>query len=346
MINKNLFTLREGTLIRSNGVVTTFNKSEYKISGVTTNATNLFGGNVLIGIFPAGTYKYSSSLKSGNFEKVEGGSFAIYLRNSNSSGTSNGIITQYGNTFDHQKTFTLTEETPLYLQLYTNVENTGCVFNDCIIKTQIEREDFFTDYIEHKENYIDINLQGNFIGKIGDVTDTLRVENGRAILTKRIGKYIPNINTRIAAIATPIQEKSKFYEVYNPELFSGLGNQIISLKSNIFTGETANNVWMTEINNHCSINVHDSLHIRVDSNLDTTDKVKQFLVDKNAYFIGILKEPYEVDLGEVDMPKTFKNINNVQAIANINPSDINLTYALDLKKYYDNKIAELSNQLL
>lgn len=46
------------------------------------------------------------------------------------------------------------------------------------------------------------------------------------------------------------------------------------------------------------------------------------------------------------MPKTFKNISNVQAITNINPSNINLIYALDLKKYYDNKIAELSNQLL
>ncbi|MBQ9731070.1 MAG: hypothetical protein IJV94_02935 [Bacilli bacterium] len=52
-----------------------------------------------------------------------------------------------------------------------------------------------------------------------------------------------------------------------------------------------------------------------------------------------------IDLGEYDL-FTFTGENYIDLLANLEASLIETTYALDIKKYYDNKIAELSNQLL
>ena len=52
------------------------------------------------------------------------------------------------------------------------------------------------------------------------------------------------------------------------------------------------------------------------------------------------------ELGTLEEPiKTFEGVNNIQLLANLD-TEIEVKYALDLKKYYDNKLAEISAQII
>lgn len=190
--------------------------------------------------------------------------------------------------------------------------NGSITYRVSILDIEPTLEDFI--YEPYQEKNVYINLQGNFIGKIGDIKDELRIENGRAILTKRIGKFIPNGNTNIFPVVTPVQNNSKFYGMLSD--FKATNNNLTQIYSNIFTGKPANIVWLNDIIYSCSVNAGSSLHFRVDTTLDNTTLVRNFLIDNNCYFIGVLTEPYEVDLGDINIP-LFEGINNVSLIQDL-----------------------------
>ena len=186
-INKNFFTFGEGS-ITTIGLTTTFNKSEYTINGTTTTLGNVFGEVKFIDVFPPGTYKYSSTLVSGSFQRVEGGAFASYLRRQD-----NSIVTEYGNSFNHTKTFTLTETTPLYLQMFSNIENKGGVFDNCVVRVQIENNDSFTEYEEHQEKITHVDLRKDNLFNKNNVSNGYIGESGNIIshVDWRVSDYIP-----------------------------------------------------------------------------------------------------------------------------------------------------------
>lgn len=207
-INKNFFTFGEGS-ITTIGLTTTFNKSEYTINGTTTNLGNVFGEVKFIDVFPPGTYKYSSTLVSGSFQRADGGAFATYLRDNN-----NKSIREYSNTFDYSTTFTLTETTPLYLQMFSNIENKGGVFDNCVIRVQIENDDTFTEYEEHQEKvtYVDLRKDNLFDKDNANILDVYISSSTQIIGDSSNDKclYIPIVGGKTYTI---LKTLSKIFRV-------------------------------------------------------------------------------------------------------------------------------------
>ena len=77
---------------------------------------------------------------------------------------------------------------------------------------------------------------------------------------------------------------------------------------------------------------------------DTIEDIRPKIL--GGYYYYELADPQIIDLGELPEPiKTFEGVNNIQALANLD-TEIEVKYALDLKKYYDNKLAEISAQII
>ena len=83
------------------------------------------------------------------------------------------------------------------------------------------------------------------------------------------------------------------------------------------------------------------------TNLECMQWVKEQYDNGNPIIVYyILAEPYTIELGELENTiKTFEGVNNIQLLSNI-PTEIEVKYAVDLKKYTDNKLAEISAQII
>ena len=97
-----------------------------------------------------------------------------------------------------------------------------------------------------------------------------------------------------------------------------------------------------------------SIRIGIDkTRLVSSDIVgfKQWLSTHNTVVDFVLQKPTTKKLGTLSAEdlaklKTFKGYNNVTVNTNLGLMNIRFTYGLDIKKYVDNKIAELSAQLI
>lgn len=71
-----------------------------------------------------------------------------------------------------------------------------------------------------------------------------------------------------------------------------------------------------------------------------------WLSNNNMTLYYEAETPEIIDLGKLEEPiKTFEGINNIQLLANI-PTEIEVRYALDVKKYADDRYLELTNALV
>ena len=95
-----------------------------------------------------------------------------------------------------------------------------------------------------------------------------------------------------------------------------------------------------------------SLALSIDINtVSAIEEFKQWLSTHNTIVDYILQKPTTKKLGTLSAEdlaklKTFKGYNNVTVNTNLGLMNIRFTYGLDIKKYVDNKIAELSAQLI
>ena len=81
------------------------------------------------------------------------------------------------------------------------------------------------------------------------------------------------------------------------------------------------------------------------------DNFKQWLSSNNTIVDYVLQNPTTKKLGTLSAEnlaklKTFKGYNNVTVNTNLGLMNIRFTYGLDIKKYIDNKLAEISAQLI
>ena len=93
-----------------------------------------------------------------------------------------------------------------------------------------------------------------------------------------------------------------------------------------------------------------ALSIDIDT-VSTIEEFKQWLSTHNTIVDYVLQTPTTKKLGTLSSEdlaklKTFKGYNNVTVNTNLGLMNIRFTYGLDIKKYVDNKIAELSAQLI
>lgn len=165
----------------------------------------------------------------------------------------------------------------------------------------------------------------NTLCGIGDVKDSLRVENGRAILTKRIGKVVLD-GTQTPVLSTAgLENVTRFY--FQKIISSIKNSRCVSDYFKWSQTQSTNNSFNSI--DEPAIHIRDNgteIGIKINKTIVTTiDELNVWLSENPVTVYYILAEPYEVDLGPVKMPKMFEDVTNISLISTIE-SNMKLKY--------------------
>lgn len=205
-----------------------------------------------------------------------------------------------------------------------------------------------TTYEPYQSNSITIDLQGNELCSIGDIKDELAIENGNVKILKKIGKKNFNGTETQWEIKSPTTDNFIFQiPVANiNELPSTLSiGQVIS---NYFIKTSPSIIWQNDINGITNLNNAKYIRVRFKGNpYKTLNEFKTWLSTNNVTIYYVLETSQEIDLGSlseenIEKLKTFAGSNNIIVNASLD-TNVSIKYGLDLKKYIDNKIENLSN---
>lgn len=226
---------------------------------------------------------------------TKSGEVVVSVKNSSDEITFNYIA---GN-----QTITPTENLTTYT--YTCYVASGKTVN-WTFKVQLEKGSTATEYEPYQSNTSTIDLQGNELCSLPNGTkDELVVENGEALLTKRIGKVV--LNGSENWIKLQIGSTGKYYFKYTP---SDLGQVTSnpSVLSNYFVQSTT---WSEQ---SVGIWFDTNLIIKTEGSLNNTETVNEFktwLSTHNVEVLYKLAEPETINLGNVDLPTLYNDINHV-----------------------------------
>ncbi|MBQ9731037.1 MAG: hypothetical protein IJV94_02770 [Bacilli bacterium] len=304
--------------INENGSVTI-------LGTVTSNYSNLAVASIQ-GL-PKGTYTFSADTM------FSGGKLFIRVRYEDQT-TQEWYLTSS----KLSTTFTLLKNAINY-RIFIGETSAGTEFNSTLF-LQLEKGDKATPYEQYYETFKDINLQNSEIVKINDKADELIIDkDGNISLLKQIGKIILN--------GTEAWQKGS--EVNNLKITNfisyAIQDKVIPETTPLSTHfrDVGNNYY----NDYIGINItwQGAIRLKVAENISTLNDFISWLSSNPVTVYYELAEPYLINLGNIKNIDINSNINNIFIISNLF-TNIETTYALDIKKYTDKKIAELTNAIV
>ena len=227
---------------------------------------------------------------------------------------------------------------------------------------QLELGDKATDYEPYQEQIAPLDLKGNFVGAINDdIKDYLVTDKKKYWLVKNVGKVVLDGSEEYnAASRDTLFVLAKKIDNAKPPSMNYVKAQIIcdyfktkyyydidyTDENNLFYSQdgTLANVTCNGI----SLDINKILYLGtlLIDGVRTVGAFKTWLSNNNVEVYYQLAEPQIIELGKLPEPiKTFEGVNNIQLLANLD-TEIEVKYALDVKKYYDNKLAEISAQII
>ena len=236
-----------------------------------------------------------------------------------------------------------------YVTLFVLVSYTHTI-DEIKDKFQIEFNSTATDYEPYKEQIVPLDLKGNFVGAINDnIRDYLVTDKKKYWLVKGITKYVFTGNEPFSnEYGESLFTLARFFD--NKPFLVGYGLSNYYIYNPIQSGVDANTKH-GDFALQISINgTAYSIHFK---NTDYNN-VENFKADlKEKYNNGTPVEVYYptketeiIELGELPEPiKTFEGVNNIQLLGNLD-TEIEVKYALDVKKYFENKLASIQEQIL
>lgn len=221
------------------------------------------------------------------------------------------------------------ENDAYYSLFYIGIQE-GATFNNETFYFQLEEGSNSTVYEPHQEDSIYIDLKENFVAKLtDDIKDTLRIENGHAILTKRIKKLIVDENSQI--LNNGISDSYNEFTIPVDGPMKNIPAEATFISSELFTtrGITASG--------RIRISVP---HVFLNTNINSTFEerltaLKTKLQKRNDVMYYPLEESYEIDLGQVKLPKTFKGVSHIFLNANLE-TNMRVEYVKDTNIVIDN----------
>lgn len=218
---------------------------------------------------------------------------------------------------------------------------------DIILYPQLERGVAPTEFEKFKQETINLDLKGHTVNKISDeIKDYIVTDKKKYWLVKNTEKRIFDGTEQVGRETTNVANKYRFkivnigaygvdYVITAPLLCNSFpvatrGANWNALESICYTQESENGIMI----------------YAEETSAMTVDEFKTWLSKKNIEVCYRLKTPQIIELGELPQAlKTEEGINNISVKSNLD-TDIEIVYALDIKKYYDDKIAKLSSQIL
>ena len=217
---------------------------------------------------------------------------------------------------------------------------------------EVMLSEYDDEYEPYQEQIVPLDLKGNWVGAINDnIKDYLVTDKKKYWLVKNVGKVVLDGSEDIYRVETKTTGIYRFKVVTRLRNIIKIDNAstISVLLSNRFYGVSRDNTWSLKqgIAYGNSSNNYGDFVIYSDVTKEmTAEEIKQWLSENNVEIYYQLAEPQIIELGKLPEPiKTFEGTNNIQVLANLD-TEIEVKYALDLKKYYDNKLAEISAQII
>lgn len=244
-------------------------------------------------------------------------------------------------------TFTTTTDTH-YVKLswnYNNITMTQDLIDS--LELMLEPNSSRTNYEPYKEQIVPLDLKGNWVGAINDdIKDYLVTDKKRLWLIKNtaIREYTSN---KISKVTLVTYDNIDYAMFGKPIDYIGY-NKTTILSKLICDKAIWSNDWygfpdIKNIGKILETAMGGAFWIGFPKGT-TEEEMKEKL--SNFKVLYQLKEPQIIELGELPEPiKTFDGTNNIQLLANLD-TEIEVTYAQDVKKYYDNKLAEISAQII
>ena len=207
-----------------------------------------------------------------------------------------------------------------YTSLLIRVSS-GVTITNGVIKPQVELGDT-TEFEPYQENTLNINLQGNELCSLpNNVKDELVIENGRAKIIKKVGKYNITGNEAWALSGTESQPYINFGNYVDNCKYPATTTELPNLLSNYYLQITRNNLYDGRItlSPGKALIIYDTVHNTSLANF------KEWLKSAGVVVYYQLATSTEIDLGEVETLSTFEGVNNVSLDTNIQ-TNMSLTY--------------------
>lgn len=154
---------------------------------------------------------------------------------------------------------------------------------------------------KYEENTSTINLADNELCSIGDVKDELIIKDGKATITKRIGKVIFDGSESWGAMYFG-GELGFYYKLEN-----GKGGNVLTnyFAQSVDDGFPNYNSVLYKPNKTIIF------RMQQDNTFATTSEFKNWLSNHNTTFYYELETPQQIDLGEVETPMLYEGNNNI-----------------------------------
>lgn len=302
-------------LLENRGVSNTSNGITFTVNDDKTILVNGNNDGTANSIFIINNY----SLKAGTYILngcPSGGSSTTYrLAIQKTSGWSVLAL----DTGSGSKQFTIDEATNIQVAIFIQK---GQTISNLLFKPMIRLSSIIDDtYEPYQESTSLFVLDQPLRSLPNGVKDELVIENGRAKIIKRVGKYNITGNEAWALSGTESQPYINFGNYVDNCKYPATTTELPNLLSNYYLQITRNNLY----DGHITLSPSGALIIYDTVHNTSLANFKEWLKSAGVVVYYQLATPTEIDLGEVETLSTFKGINNVSLDANME-TNMNLTY--------------------
>lgn len=228
--------------------------------------------------------------------------------------------------------FTFTTNDTTYSNLWIRAPRytTPTTYTTAVSNIMLEKGTQATTYEPYQENITNIDLQGNELCSLpNNIKDEVVIENGRAKIIKNVGKVVFNGTERWGQNANQTKNNTSYYYTYVLDDLAKKKSGIGNLRSNYFINQETYNVDREGISTTV---IAPFLRLRINtSTASTVEELLTWLSTHNTIVYYELATPTEIDLGEVETLSTFKGINNVSLVANMQ-TNMNLIYTAEYEE--------------
>ena len=327
--------------------------------GIKNAGKNLFDKNNanILKLIPSGgsnMHFVSSSTNASIFIPIKGGKkYTVsrqVLSNRFSVATSENIPVLSGSlieitSLNSASSLTInTSDNANYLCVY--LTNDGTNFNEVLQGLQIEEGLTATDYVIFQEQIVPPDLKGNWIGKLSDsIKDYLVTDKKKYWLVKNVGKVVlDGSSDELWSFDGSLTNTSRF-ALANSSVGISVPSSYQPSICNYFINDNEGNTYNRDTE-HYYIGSSNSFFFVKNTIAQDINDFKIFLSENKPEVYYPLATPKIIVLGELpETIKTFEGTNNIQVLANLD-TEIEVTYALDVKKYFENKLASIQEQIL
>lgn len=221
------------------------------------------------------------------------------------------------------KQFTIDEATNVQVAIFIQK---GQTISNLLFKPMIRLSSIIDDTYEPYKSVSSLFVLDQPLRSLPNgVKDELVIENGRAKIIKRIGKVVLNGSEDTWRIAT-INGINNFI-INNKINDINYKSNVINYISNYFKGiknadRYKEGTFFTNSNKSL---------IFSNTNCNSIDEFKTWLSTHNTQVDYELAEPYTEEVGEVDTLSTFKGVNNVSLVANMQ-TNMTITYPTEYEE--------------